>query len=263
MSTGTDGALRSSTEPRNSVLSGDKKPERLPTEASQEKHKHIRGRGLISSSALGLADGLITNLAFLTGFGGAVSSISLIRFAGLAAMLAGAVSMFFGGVLGSRSELDLFHADSKREAFEIENERDEELRELKSIYRSKGLTESEAETVVARVSSNKERFLEDMLVNELHIHRSLLEKPYRVGLVVGLSFLLGALVPLCPYYLTSQKEAAMVASVVFSLAFLFAAGAWKGRIVQRNVVRSGLETLAIGALAAAVLFFIGSAFTFV
>jgi predicted membrane protein (TIGR00267 family) len=232
-------------------------------ERYQEKHQHIRGRGLISSSALGLADGLITNLAFLTGFGGAVGSISLIRFAGLAAMLAGAVSMFFGGILGSRSELDLFHADSKREAFEIENEREEEISELKTLYMEKGLTESEAETVVARVSANKERFLEDMLVNELHIHRSHLEKPYKVGLVIGLSFLVGALVPLAPYYLSTQKTVSVVASVAFSLAFLFGAGAWKGRIVQRNIWRSGLETLAIGAFATAVLFAIGSASTFV
>jgi predicted membrane protein (TIGR00267 family) len=232
-------------------------------ERYQEKHHHIRGRGLISSSALGLADGLITNLAFLTGFGGAVGSIDLIRFAGLAAMLAGAVSMFFGGILGSRSELDLFHADSKREAFEIENERDEEVQELKTLYKDKGLTESEAETVVNRVSANKDRFLEDMLVNELHIHRSHLEKPYKVGLVIGFSFLIGALVPLAPYYLEAQKTASVTASVVFSLVFLFVAGAWKGRIVHREIWRSGLETLLIGAFAAAVLFVIGSAFTFV
>ena len=59
-----------------------------------------------------MADGLVTNLAFLTGFGGAVSGDGLIRFAGLAAMLAGTVSMFFGGVLSARSEHDLFKADS-------------------------------------------------------------------------------------------------------------------------------------------------------
>lgn len=229
----------------------------------QEKHQHIRGRGLISSSALGLADGLITNLAFLTGFGGAESSVALIRFAGVAAMLAGSVSMFFGGVLGSRSELDLFHADAKREAFEIENEREEEVQELKTLYMQKGLTESEAQTVVSRVSANKETFLEDMLVNELHIHRSHLENPYKVGLVVGLSFLLGALVPLAPYFLNAAKEICVVASVVFSLAFLFAAGAWKGRIVQRDLVRSGVETLIVGAFAAVVLFAIGTASAFV
>ena len=232
-------------------------------ERYQEKHEHIRGRGLISSSALGLADGLITNLSFLTGFGGAVSDVSLIRFAGLAAMLAGTVSMFFGGILGARSELDLYTADSRREAFEIDNERSEEIQELKDLYMDKGLSEAEAETVVGRVSANKDRFLEDMLVNELHIHKSHLEKPYKVGIVIGLSFLVGALVPLIPYYLTAEKTYSVPASVIFSLVFLFAAGAWKGRIVGRHAWRSGLETLLIGALATAILFAIGSAFVFV
>jgi vacuolar iron transporter family protein len=232
-------------------------------ERYQEKHEHIRGRGLISSSALGLADGLITNLSFLTGFGGAISDINVIRFAGLAAMLAGAVSMFFGGILGARSELDLYAADSRREAFEIDNEREEEIQELKNLYVEKGLTEAEAETVVGRVSANKDRFLEDMLANELHIHKSHLERPYKVGIVIGLSFLIGALVPLVPYYLTAEKTYSVPTSLIFSLAFLFAAGAWKGRIVGRHAWRSGLETLLIGAVATAILFVIGTAFVFV
>ncbi|HUI00147.1 MAG TPA: VIT1/CCC1 transporter family protein [Nitrososphaerales archaeon] len=234
-----------------------------PGDSPVEKHPHIAGRGLISSSALGLADGLITNLAFLTGFSGAVSGDALIRFAGLAAMLAGSVSMFFGGVLSARSEVDLFRADAAREAYELENETDEEVWELKKIYLDKGLTEKEADTVVERLLTNKDKFLEDMLVNELHIHRHSLQSPWRLGGVIGLSFLVGALVPLAPYYLVSPKSSAVAASVVLSLAFLFAAGEWKGRIVKRKPLRSGMETLAIGALAAGLLYLIGSAFTFV
>jgi len=229
----------------------------------KEKHAHIRGRGLISSSALGLADGLITNLAFLTGFGSAETDLGLIRFAGLAAMLAGTVSMFFGGILAARSEFDLFRADSRREAYEIENERDEEIMELKELYMEKGLSAQEADSVVSRVSAHKDRFLEDMLVNELHIHASNIEKPYRLGVAIGLSFLVGALVPLLPYYAFGVKEYALVVSVAFSLVFLFSAGAWKGRIVGRTPWRSGLETLTIGAAAAAILFAIGTLLGFV
>jgi VIT1/CCC1 family predicted Fe2+/Mn2+ transporter len=228
----------------------------------KEKHNHIRGRGLISSSALGLSDGLITNLAFLTGFG-AAADLGLIRFAGLAAMLAGTVSMFFGGILAARSELDLFKADSKREAYEIDNEREEEITELREHYMEKGLTEQEAKMVVDRVSAHKERFLEDMLVNELHIHVSHLERPYKLGVTIGLSFLLGALVPLVPYYVLDVKESALVASVLFSLVFLFSVGAWKGTIVGRAPWRSGLETLLIGAAAAGILFVIGTFLGFV
>lgn len=232
-------------------------------DAYVERHPHISGRGLISASALGLADGLVTNLAFLTGFSGAVSSDSLIRFAGLAAMLAGTVSMFFGGILSARSEHDLFKADSDREAYEMEYETDEEKSEMKWIYMDKGLTEQEADMVVARLLTNKEKFLEDMLTNELHVHEHSLQSPYKLGAVIGLSFLLGSFVPLAPYLVLSAKSSAIVASVLVSLGFLFAAGEWKGRIVKRKPLRSGLETLLIGAVAAGVLYLIGSAFAFV
>jgi predicted membrane protein (TIGR00267 family) len=228
-----------------------------------ERHAHIGGRGLISSSALGLADGLVTNLAFLTGFSGAVASVDLIRFAGLAAMLAGSVSMFFGGILSARSEYDLFRADSAREAYEIENEPEEETWELKRIYVEKGLTEQEASMVVDRLARDKVKFLEDMLANEVHIHRDNLQNPYVLGAVIGLSFFLGALVPLLPFYVIPSKTDSVAASIVASLVFLFAAGEWKGRIVKRGNFRGGLETLAIGALAAAILFAIGRAFVFV
>jgi vacuolar iron transporter family protein len=231
-------------------------------EAYVERHPHISGRGLISASALGLADGLVTNLAFLTGFSGAVSSDALIRFAGLAAMLAGTVSMFFGGVLSARSEHDLFRADSERESYELERETEEEKLEMKWIYMDKGLTEEEADMVVARLLSNKEKFLEDMLNNELHVHKRNLQSPYKMGAVIGLSFLLGSFVPLAPYYLVAGKSSAAVASVAVSLIFLFAAGEWKGRIVKRKPMRSGLETLLIGAVAAGILYAIGSAFVF-
>jgi vacuolar iron transporter family protein len=238
-------------------------PKTKAHDAYVERHPHISGRGLISASALGLADGLVTNLAFLTGFSGAVSSDSLIRFAGLAAMLAGAVSMFFGGILSARSEHDLFRADSDREAYEMEYETEEEKSELKWIYMDKGLSDQEAEKVVARLLTNKEKFLEDMLNNELHVHRDNLQNPYKLGAVIGLSFLVGAFVPLAPYLAFSAKSSSIVASVVVSLVFLFAAGEWKGRIVKRKPLRSGLETLLIGAVAAAILFVIGSAFAFV
>jgi vacuolar iron transporter family protein len=250
----------SSTRPRNGSSSRESKA--TVHDAYVERHPHIAGRGLISASALGLTDGLVTNLAFLSGFSGAVSSDALIRFAGLAAMLAGTVSMFFGGVLSARSEHDLFRADSSREEYEMEHEPDEERLELKWIYMDKGLTEQEADMVVARLLTNKEKFLEDMLTNELHVHLHSLQNPYKLGAVIGLSFLIGALVPLAPYYLVS-KPISVTISVLLSLVFLFAAGEWKGRIVKRKPMRSGLETLLIGAAAAGVLYVIGSAFVFV
>src|SRR5260370_39938388 len=92
----------------------------------REIHKHIRARSYIGGSALGVSDGLVTNLAFLSGFAAIESGIHLVRIAGIASMLAGAISMFFSGILAGRSEYELFQADKKREEGEIEAEPEEE-----------------------------------------------------------------------------------------------------------------------------------------
>jgi predicted membrane protein (TIGR00267 family) len=227
-----------------------------------ERHKHIRARGYIGSSALGISDGLVTNLAFLSGFAGYVSDIQLIRFAGIASMLAGAISMSFGGFLAQRSEYDLFHADAKREAGEIEQEPEEEKSELKNFYIAKGLSQGEAEKIVEKISANKQKFLEDILMHELHVHETRLENPIKMGGVIGLSFLLGALIPLAPFIILPTRNISILAAGLVSPLFLFMVGVWKGRIVGRRFWRSGLETLIIGVAASGVLYIIGTAIGF-
>ncbi len=227
-----------------------------------ERHKHIRARGYIGSSALGISDGLVTNLAFLSGFAGYGSDIQLIRFAGIASMLAGAISMAFGGFLAQRSEYDLYHADAKREAGEIEQEPEEEKSELKNFYLAKGLSQDEAEKIVEKISTNKEKFLEDILMHELHVHETRLENPIKMGGVIGLSFLLGALIPLAPFILLPSRNISFLAAALVSPLFLFVVGVWKGRIVGRKSWRSGLETVIIGVAASGVLYLIGTAIGF-
>ncbi len=178
-------------------------------------------------------------------------------------MLAGAASMFFGALLAMRSEADLFRADSKREAREIEQEPEEERGELTKFYRDKGLTKEEADTVVSRVTSNKEKWLEDILIHELHLHKTRLENPYKAALVTGVSFLLGAFVPLSVYLVFPQSNYTVLSSLAVSLCFLYFVGAWKGRIVGRQTWKSGFEMLLIGAFAFCILYVIGKLLGFV
>src|SRR5216117_3291867 len=225
----------------------------------REIHKHIRARSYIGSSALGVSDGLVTNLAFLSGFAGAASDsqFHLIQIAGVASMLAGAISMFFGGVLAGRSEYELFQADARREAGEIEQEPEEEKTELRNFYVAKGLTRDQADRVVDQIASNKAKFLEDILMHELHVHQAKLSNPIKMGGVIGLSFLVGALIPLVPFLLLTTVTLALLGSALTSALFLFLVGAWKGRVVGRKPWRSGLETFLIGAAAASIIYLIG------
>ena len=178
-------------------------------------------------------------------------------------MLAGAISMFFGGLLAERSEYELYQADAKREAGEIEQEPEEEKSELRNFYVAKGLSQDEAGKVVETIASDKEKFLEDILIHELHEHRTRLENPFKMGGVIGLSFLVGALIPLVPFLLLNSRDSSILAAALVSPLFLFAVGVWKGRIVGRKLWRSGLETLLIGVIASAAVYLIGSALVFV
>jgi vacuolar iron transporter family protein len=234
-----------------------------PRQIRQEIHKHIRARSYIGGSALGVSDGLVTNLAFLSGFSAVESgTIHLIQVAGVASMLAGAISMFFSGVIAGRSEYELFQADKKREEGEIEQEPEEEKGELADFYVAKGLTRDEAQRVVGRIASNKEKFLEDILMHELHVHQAKLSNPIKMGGVIGLSFLVGALIPLLPFLLLPTVTVGFAVSALVSALFLFLVGAWKGRVVGRKTWRSGLETLLIGISAAAILYLIGKGIGF-
>jgi len=210
-----------------------------------------------------VSDGLVTNFVFLSGFAGAISDIQLLRFAGIASMLAGAVSMSFAGFLAQRSEFDLYHADAKREAGEIELEPEEEKSELRDFYVAKGLSQEEASKVVDKISSNKEKFLEDILMHELHVHETKLENPLKMGGVIGFSFLIGALIPLVPFILLSTRNDSIIVAALVSPLFLFIVGAWRGRIVGRKIWRNGLETLVIGVAASGVLYLIGTLIGFV
>lgn len=241
---------------RESGIVGRKK------EVSGEKHEHIHGRGIIRDIILGLSDGVVTNVAFLAGFSGAIQDLGIIKLAGIAAMLAGGISMFFGGLIAEKSEHDLFKADSTREAGEIEQEPEEERSELKKFYLEKGLTEEETEIVVNRVTSDKQKWLEDQLIHELHIHETKLERPFKIASVIGLSFLIGAFVPLSPYLALSETRLAMYFSIALSITFLFCAGVFKGRLSGRRYWRSGIEMLVIGSVASALLYFIGSLLVF-
>ena len=116
--------------------------------------------------------------------------------------------------------------------------------------------------IVGRIASNKEKFLEDILMHELRIHQTKLSNPIKMGGVIGLSFFVGALIPLVPFLLIQTATVSLGVSALTSSLFLFTVGAWKGRVVGRKLWRSGLETLLIGAAAAGILYLIGGVIGF-
>src|SRR4029077_17493485 len=130
------------------------------TEAVGVEEWHGGGVESIRNVIYGVNDGLTATLGVLAGVGGASIAPRVVLIGGLSAMVASGVSMAGGAYLSSKSQREVYEGQLAREAAEIEAMPELERAELVKIYRSKGLTPSEAETIVGRIISDKKVWLE-------------------------------------------------------------------------------------------------------
>jgi predicted membrane protein (TIGR00267 family) len=176
--------------------------------------------------------------------------------AGVAGLLAGAVSMAAGGYLSNKTHREVVAEEVRREAEEIEYAPEEEREELRRIYRLKGFSAEEVEVLVRRITADRQRWLETLVSEELGISAVAGPPPLLDALFAGGGFALGAVVPLLPY-LVSAGSGALVAAAVLSVVGLFTMGAAKTLVTSRSVLRSGLEMVAVGVVAAVVTNLVG------
>ena len=188
---------------------------------------------------------------------GARIAFHTIIVAGFAFAVAGGISMFFSSYLSSRSEMDLLRIDIRRERMEIETEPEEEKAELEALLKKEGYAQKEVDVIMARLIKDKELWLRTQLSHELRVHmEDLATGPWARPGSAGIAFFILALLVLSPYGFASGYPQALVASLVFSLAALFALAS---RLFAPSHFspRAGLESVAIGGLAAAILYAVG------
>jgi VIT1/CCC1 family predicted Fe2+/Mn2+ transporter len=204
----------------------------------------------------GAQDGILSTVALVTSVAVAVADNATVLVAGLAAALAGMLSMATGAYLGSRAEQDVQRSEIAREAQELEENPGEELAELVVIFQREGKTYDEARQLADEISQDKELWLNTLIEKELGISPEETANPVKDALVMGVSFIIAALIPIIPYLFLSGMTAIEV-SVAGALIGLFALGMGKGRLVQRSPLLQGLEILIIGAVSAGVGFLLG------
>jgi VIT1/CCC1 family predicted Fe2+/Mn2+ transporter len=237
-------------------------------EAAHEPEEwHGGGIESIRNVIYGVNDGLTATLGVLAGVGGASVNPRVVLIGGLSAMVASGVSMAGGAYLSSKSQREVYEGQLAREAAEIEAMPELERAELVKIYRSKGLTPSEAETIVGRITSDKKVWLETQAREELGLDVAQFENPTREGLVAGISTLIGGVIPVLGYLLgraligaAASGLAALVIAFVVSAAFLFAIGSARSLVTGKGAVKSGLEMLAVGSAVAALTYGVGLLF---
>ncbi len=203
---------------------------------------------------LGMADGLTVPFALAAGLSSAVAASRLVVTAGLAEIAAGTISMALGGYLAGRGEVEHYASERAREEREIVEVPAEEEAEVAAVFRKLGMTDDEIAPVIAALRKRPKTWVDFMMRFELGLERPDPKRAWRSALTIGLSYAAGGAVPLVPYLFVAEARSAMLMSAAVTSLALFVFGWVKGSIVGTSPVRSALQTVIIGGVAAAVAF---------
>lgn len=221
---------------------------------------HKRGGGWIGDAIYGANDGLGAVFGIVSGVAGATTGNSrVVLIAGLAGMLASALSMGSGAYLATKSEHEIYQAELDRERKEIEADPEEEKEELALFYQLKGFTEEESHRLAERLSERPEQFLQTLAHEELGLSEESFPNPAVAALSAAVSTGIGAFIPIIPFFFLSGIPAVLWAAGI-SLVAHFAVGAAKTLITGRSVWASGMEMTVVGAIEAAITYGLGLAF---
>ena len=223
--------------------------------------RHFTATEAVRDVVIGMSDGLTVPFALAAGLSAAVTSSSLIVTAGLAEVAAGAIAMGLGGYLAAKTDIEHFDAEVARERREIAEVPHREVAEVESVMRGFGLEGEPLERVVTAITADRDRWVEFMMRFELGIERPDPRRAFTSAFTIGGAYIVGGLVPLVPYMLIPAVPDAMVWSVISTGVALLAFGAIKGRFTGMNLVRSAVQTLVVGGLAAGAAFGLAHAFS--
>jgi VIT1/CCC1 family predicted Fe2+/Mn2+ transporter len=197
-----------------------------------------------------VSDGLTVPFALAAGLSGAVSSNFIVFLAGVAEMLAGGIAMGLGGYLSERSRAEIYAKELEREHREVDDLPEEEKREVREIWKARGYTGSELDQLVEAIIKDRQRWVDFMMREELGLVEPAPGAALKTSLTIGLSYVVGAFVPLFPFLLPLSVNHALLLSTATTLTTLFLVGMVKARYTGGVWWRNGFETLLIGAAAA-------------
>lgn len=211
----------------------------------------------IGDAIYGVNDGLGAIFGIVSGVSGATTgNAHFVLIAGLAGMIASALSMGSGAYLAAKSQREIYEAEFARERDAVEYN-EAEARELLSLtYQVRGLSAEDSDHFVGKIAENKEQLVQALARERLHMSEEGLSKPWVSATSGALSTAVGAFIPVLPFFFMAGMRAIIVAAII-SLAAHFAVGAAKSLITIRSWWSSGLEMTLVGAIEGVVTYTIG------
>jgi VIT1/CCC1 family predicted Fe2+/Mn2+ transporter len=213
--------------------------------------------GYLRNVVYGFNDGLTANFGLVAGIVGATAAQQhqMVILAGLAGLIADALSMGSSGYLAAKSEQEVYAHEIAMERDEIAMMPEVERDELALIYEAKGLDPAEAQTLATRVMADPDRMLGEKVQEELGISGAAMS-PLREGWVTGAATAVGALIPVFPFLVAAGRTAILLSFAVAMLSH-FLVGAARSVFTGRGVFRSGFDMFVVGLGVAVVGYFVG------
>ena len=216
---------------------------------------HRQASGL-SDIILGGQDGLVNVLGVILGVAAATSDPRIVMVAGLAATFAESISMGAVAYTSTLADADYYEAERAREFRHITQVPHLEKNEIREIYARKGFADELLDRIVETITANEEVWVAVMMSEEHQISPTDRKQAIRSALVVGVSAVIGSLIPLAPFVFLPVFHSMWVAVVITALV-LFGVGAYKAHSMVGHPGRSGLEMAVIGTLSALVGYVVG------
>lgn len=222
----------------------------------EKRHRSVGGNAL-RAAVLGGNDGLVSNFSLVMGVAGAINGQKDVLLAGVAGLLAGALSMALGEWISVKSSQELYENQMELEMEELETNPEGEEKELAIIYMTKGIPEDQAQKMAKDIISDKDNAHALLVKEELGINAEELRgSAFEAAAASFLLFSVGAIIPVFPFFFAGGLQAILISTLLSAMG-LFLIGASITLFTGKSLWYSGFRQVLFGLAAAAVTFGIG------
>ena len=239
-----------------SIVENDKNISGAQHAKFENKHRSVGGNA-IRAAVLGGNDGLLSVFSLVMGVAGATGGNQSVLLAGIAGLLAGAMSMALGEWISVKSSQELYENQMAIEMEELVTNPEGEEKELALIYMAKGIPEAQANTMASDIMKDKTHAHEVLVKEELGINPEELKgSAFEAAFYSFLMFTIGGLIPVLPFIFATGFHA-IVLSIIASTLGLFLIGAAITLFTGKGLWYSGFRQIIFGLLAAGITFGVG------
>ena len=220
------------------------------------KEEHLESSAFITDVVIGMSDGLTVPFALAAGLSGAVQSNAVVITAGIAEIVAGSIAMGLGGYLAGKTEQEHYQSELDREYDEVENVPEIEKSEVREIFEEYGLNGDTQNLIANELAKDKDKWVGFMMKYELGLEKPDANRARNSAATIGISYIVGGLIPLTGYFFTATPASGLVISSVLTVLCLFAFGYFKSRVTGQKPVKGAIKVTLIGIVAASAAYLI-------